>query len=76
MLTRTPLPKTKAVAPAPAKRPANRPPHEPTKVDRDTVSVMVAGGIAQDDIARARGISAPTLRKYYKLELAGVGWPQ
>jgi hypothetical protein len=32
--------------------------------------VMVAGGIGQDDIARARGISAVTLRKYYKQELA------
>jgi hypothetical protein len=31
---------------------------------------MVAGGIAQNDIARARGISAVTLRKHYKQELA------
>jgi hypothetical protein len=44
-------------------------PHEPTKVDRDTVSVMVAGGIAQADIARARGISMVTLRKHYRAEL-------
>ena len=51
-------------------RPANRPPHVPTKVDRDTVSVMVAGGIGQADIARARGVSEPTLRKHYKEELA------
>jgi hypothetical protein len=31
--------------------------------------VMVAGGIAQVDIARARGISALTLRKHYRAEL-------
>ena len=31
--------------------------------------VMVAGGIAQADIARARGISAVTLRKHYRAEL-------
>jgi hypothetical protein len=65
-----PSPKPQALAPAPVKRPPSRPPHEPTKVDRDTVSLMVAGGIAQNDIARARGISAVTLRKYYKEELA------
>jgi hypothetical protein len=33
-------------------------------VDRDTVSVMAAGGIAQVDIARARGISPVTMRKH------------
>jgi hypothetical protein len=70
MPTRKPSPKPKAAAPAPAKRPANRPSHEPTKVDRDTVSVMVAGGIAQVDIALARGINVTTLRKYYKKEIA------
>jgi hypothetical protein len=70
MPTRKPSPKPKAAAPAPTKRAAHRPPHDPTKMDRDTVSVMVAGGIGQKDIARARGISEPTLRKYYKLELA------
>jgi hypothetical protein len=70
MPSRKPSPKPKAAAPSPTKRPANRPPHEPTKVDRDTVSVMVAGGIAQVDIALARGINVTTLRKYYKKELA------
>jgi len=64
-----PTRKPSAAAPSLAKRPANRPPHQPTKVDRDTVSVMVAGGIAQADIARARGISAVTLRKHYRAEL-------
>jgi hypothetical protein len=46
-----------------------KPEHEPTKEDRDTVSLMVAGGIAQDDIARVRGLSEKTLRKHYKKEL-------
>jgi hypothetical protein len=55
--------------PSPNNRPAHRPPHQPTQVDRDTVSVMVAGGIAQADVARARGISEPTLRRYYRAEL-------
>jgi hypothetical protein len=64
-----PTRKPSAAAPSLAKRPANRPPHQPTKVDRDTVSVMVAGGIAQADIERARGISAVTLRKHYRAEL-------
>jgi hypothetical protein len=63
-----PTRKPSAVAPSPTS-PSNRPPHEPTKVDRDTVSVMVAGGIAQSDIARARGIGEPTLRKRYRAEL-------
>ena len=65
-----PTRKPSAAAPSPAKRPAHRPPHQPTKVDRDTVSVMAAGGIAQVDIARARGISAVTLRKHYRVELS------
>jgi hypothetical protein len=72
MPTRKPSPKPRGAAPPPPERPARKrgqPPHEPTKVDRDTVSVMVAGGIAQSDIARARGISLGTLRKHYKTEL-------
>lgn len=56
--------------PPPPIRKRGQPPHEPAKVDRDTVSLMAAGGIAQEDIARARGISKPTLRKHYKNELA------
>ncbi len=54
----------------PHKRPAHRPPHEPTKEDRATVLAMVAGGIEQHVIAGARGLSRPTLRKHYKVELA------
>ncbi len=55
--------------PSPTARPANRPPHEPTKVDRDTVAAMVAAGIAQVDIARCCAVSEPTLRKHYKEEI-------
>src|ERR1700722_8849020 len=65
-----PTSKPPIAAQLPTKRPANRPPHEPTQVDRDTVSAMAAGGIAQADIARCRGISEPTLRKHYAEELA------
>jgi hypothetical protein len=72
--TRKPAPK-----PAPARKPApkpkaarkvGQPPHEPTEADRYTVQVMVAGGIAQSDIARARGLSVGTLRKHYRHEIA------
>ncbi|MFL5253333.1 MAG: hypothetical protein ACJ8AI_10640 [Rhodopila sp.] len=62
------MPKTARTSSTP-RRPAHRPPHVPTKADRDTAAVMVAGGIAQADIARARGISEPTLRKHYREEL-------
>jgi hypothetical protein len=51
------------------KRSRGKPAHVPTDVDRETVRVMVAGGFSHDDIARARGISDVTLRKYYREEL-------
>jgi hypothetical protein len=44
--------------PAPTKRPANRPPHEPTKVDRDTVSVMGSPVGSLRPTSRARAVSA------------------
>ena len=56
-------------APSPP-NPPYRPAHEPTDLDRNTVSVMIAAGIAQADVARCRGISAVTLRKHYKHEIA------
>jgi hypothetical protein len=62
------MPKNKATPPVVQRGPGH-PAHAPTKVDRDTVSLMVAGGIAQDDIAAARGISTNTLRKHYLTEL-------
>lgn len=72
MATRKSAPRA---APTPAPSPPKRsgpgqPPHQPTTRDRDTVSLMAAGGIAQVDIARARGISIRTLQKHYKTELA------
>lgn len=68
MPTRRKPPPEPQAAPA-RKRGSGQPPHAPTKIDRDTVSVMVAGGIGQEDIARARGISPVTLRKHYRTEL-------
>jgi hypothetical protein len=55
--------------PKPEPKRDGRPPHQPTEVDRETVAAMVAGGIAQEDIARCRGICENTLRKYYAAEL-------
>ena len=49
--------------------PRTKPEHKPTEKDRQTVSVMVAAGIAQDSIARCIGIDAKTLRKHYREEL-------
>jgi hypothetical protein len=59
----------KSDAPPPVKRGPGKPPHEPSQVDRDTVSAMAAGGISQEDIARVRGISRNTLLKHYRHEL-------
>ena len=53
----------------PAKRGRGHPAHAPTKADRDMITVMVAGGITQADIARAKGIDLKTLRKHYREEL-------
>lgn len=58
------------MAKPPLKRPAHRPEHIPGDKDRLTVKVMVAGGIEQVHIAGVIGISRPTLRKWYKRELA------
>jgi len=35
----------------------------------EKVEVLAAGGLSQDDIADAVGVSAPTLRKYFRPEL-------
>jgi hypothetical protein len=53
----------------PTKRGRGAPSHVPTKADRDMITVMVAGGITQADIARAKGIDLKTLRKHYRTEL-------
>jgi hypothetical protein len=47
----------------------SRPAHEPTEEGRRTVKAMAAFGIPHIDIARALGISAPTLRRHYRGEL-------
>jgi DNA invertase Pin-like site-specific DNA recombinase len=46
-----------------------RPPHEPTPQLRSQVESMCGFGIPADEIARSIGISADTLRKYYREEL-------
>lgn len=51
------------------KRKAGRPPYEPTDKDRRVVVSMVAAGIEQREIARALGITAPTLRRHFRTEL-------
>ena len=53
----------------PAKRGRGQPPHQPTKADRDAVTLMVAGGIPQADIAQWRRIDIKTLRRHYREEL-------
>lgn len=45
------------------------PAHEPTEKSRKQVETMAGYGIPSDDIAAAIGVSAPTLRKYYRAEL-------
>lgn len=44
-------------------------PHEPTKEQRDTVSLHASVGTPQELIARVLGIDPKTLRKYYRDEL-------
>jgi hypothetical protein len=55
--------------PPPARKPEGKPPHVPTDLDRQAVSLMVGGGIAQVDIARTRNIGLTTLRKHYRQEI-------
>ena len=46
-----------------------KPPHEPTKAMRDTVSLHAMVGTPQLDICTVLGIGIKTLRKYYRKEL-------
>jgi hypothetical protein len=46
-----------------------RPPHEPTKATRDTVSLHALVGTPQETIASVLGIDAKTLRLHYRDEL-------
>lgn len=43
--------------------------HEPTKSQRDTVSLHAMVGTPQEDIAKVIGVDPKTLRKYYRDEL-------
>jgi DNA invertase Pin-like site-specific DNA recombinase len=58
-----------AAPPTPAKRPPHRPSYEPTNEARKMVRLMVAGGILQERIAGALGISRPTLAKHFRAEI-------
>jgi hypothetical protein len=49
--------------------PSPRPPYEPTAKDRTMVRLLCAGGITQDRISVAIGISDRTLRKHYKRDI-------
>jgi len=44
--------------------------HKPTEQNKRQVKIMVAAGIEQPLMAKILGISASTLKKYYKAELA------
>ena len=48
---------------------STKPKHEPTKAQRDTVTLHAMVGTPQEDIARVLNIDAKTLRKYYRDEL-------
>jgi hypothetical protein len=65
-------PKTAKKKPGGARRGAGKPPFKPTDADRTTVTIMVATGLKQEDIAAClgeRGIDPVTLRKHFKREL-------
>ena len=48
---------------------AGRPPFKPTDKDRRRVSIAAGGGMGEEDLALALGISRGTLRKHFELEL-------
>lgn len=48
---------------------STKPKHEPTKAQRDTVSLHAMVGTPQEDIAKVIGVDPKTLRKYYRDEL-------
>lgn len=63
--TARPLPRTR-----PPTEGAGRPRYEPDEASRAKVSLLLAAGMPQADIARALGITEPTLRGAYVDELA------
>jgi DNA-binding XRE family transcriptional regulator len=46
-----------------------RPPYVPSQRDRDTVTLLVATGVTQDDMCKLLGISRPTLRRAFAAEI-------
>mgnify|MGYP002132467496 FL=1 len=56
----------------PSPRRRGRPPHQPTPETRATVAAMVASDKPVADIAAAIGISEPTLRAHYAVELTAA----
>ena len=61
--------KSPSPAPKPA-RPRGRPAHEPTPTSRKQVELLAGFGNTADEIAMTIGVSLPTLRQYYSMELA------
>lgn len=47
-----------------------RPPFKPTAAQRRTVSIAAGAGMTHEEIAIGLGISTPTLRKYFEVELS------
>ena len=71
MLARNPTtPKASGPPPPVALVELGRPAFEPSAMHRQTVTVMVAGGIQQAAIAGALGILEPTLRRHFRKEVA------
>lgn len=52
-----------------AEKRRTKPPHEPTKITRDTVQMHTLVGTTQANIAAILGIDEKTLRKHYRNEL-------
>lgn len=50
----------------------SRKPHQPTPKTREKVAICKLGGMSDESIALALGISRPTLLKAYKAELTTV----
>ena len=50
-----------------------RQPHKPSEKDRKEVRILAGIGLTQEQICAVKGISRPTLAKYYSAEL-GAGW--
>ena len=45
------------------------PPFRPSSEQRERVGILAASGLSEDAIARALGISRPTLRKHFREDM-------